>query len=87
MGDFVRYRHVYLDVRLLVVINTPSGVTIPFEVLSCDNVLSLKRMVTIETDIPVADQTLLSRPVGRGGFEGVRSNPPFGPQKILYTLL
>ena len=23
----------------------------------------------------------------QGGFEGVRSNPPFGPQKILYTLL
>ena len=60
VGDFVRYRRVYLDMRLLVVINTPSGVTIPFEVLSCDNVLSLKRMITIETDTPVADQTLLS---------------------------
>ena len=23
----------------------------------------------------------------QGGFEGVRSNPPSGPQKILYTLL
>ena len=23
----------------------------------------------------------------QGGFEGVRSNPPFGPQKIIYTLL
>ena len=23
----------------------------------------------------------------QGGFEGVRSNPPFGLQKILYTLL
>ena len=23
----------------------------------------------------------------QGGFEGVRANPPFGPQKILYTLL
>ena len=54
------YRTVYLDVRLLVVIKTPSGVTIPFEVLSCDNVLSLKCMITIETDIPVADQNLLS---------------------------
>ena len=60
VGDFVRYRHVYLDVRLLVVIKTPSGATIPFEVLSCDNVLSLKRMIAIETDIPVADQTLLN---------------------------
>ena len=60
VGDFVRYRHVYLDVRLLVVINTPPGVNIPFEVLSCDDVLSLKRMITIETDIPVAGQSLLS---------------------------
>ena len=63
--DFVHlvhyaYRTVYLDVRLLVVIKTPGGVTVPFEVLSCDNVLSLKRMITIETDIPVAGQTLLS---------------------------
>ena len=63
--DFVHhgrffYGNVYLDVRLLVVIKTPGGVTIPFEVLSCDNVLSLKRMITIETDIPVADQNLLS---------------------------
>ena len=60
VGDFVHYRHVYLDVRLLVVIKTPSGATIPFEVLSCDDVLLLKRMITIETDIPVASQTLLS---------------------------
>ena len=63
--DFVHlvyyaYRTVYLDKRLLIIIKTPGGVTIPFEVLSCDNVLSLKRMITIETDIPVADQILLS---------------------------
>ena len=63
--DFVRheqflYGAVYLDKRLLVIINTPAGVTIPFEVLSCNNVLSLKRMIAIETDIPVAAQTLLS---------------------------
>ena len=63
--DFVHlvyyaYRTVYLDKRLLIIIKTPGGVTIPFEVLSCDNVLSLKRMITIETDIPVADQNLLS---------------------------
>ena len=63
--DFVRHGqffngNVYLDVRLLVFIKTPVGVTIPFEVLSCDNILSLKRMITIETDIPVAGQTLLS---------------------------
>ena len=31
--------------------------------------------------------TLKCRPVGKGGFEGVRSNPPFGLQIILYTLL
>ena len=60
VGDFVRYRCVYLDVRLLVFIKTLSRATIPFEVLSCDNVLSLKRMIAIETDIPVAGQTLLS---------------------------
>ena len=48
-----------LDVRLLVIVNTPAGVTIPFEVLSCNDVLSLKRMIAIETDIPVANQTLL----------------------------
>ena len=41
-------------------IKSPSGATIPFEVLSCDNVLSLKRMIAIERDIPVAGQTLLS---------------------------
>ena len=46
--------------RLLVIVKTPAGVTIPFEVLSCNDVLSLKRMITIETDIPVQDQTLLS---------------------------
>ena len=57
--DFVCYSNVYLDVRLLVVIKARTGVTIPFEVLSCDNVLSLKRMITIETNIPVEDQTLL----------------------------
>ena len=62
--DFVHlghcaYRTVYLDKRLLVVIKTPAGVTIPFEVLCCNDVLSLKRMITIETDIPVAAQTLL----------------------------
>ena len=60
VGDFVCYRRVYLDKRLLVIVKTPAGVTIPFEVLSCDDVLSLKRMITIETDIPVAAQTLLS---------------------------
>ena len=49
-----------LDVRLLVIVNTPAGVTIPFEVLSCNDVLSLKHMIAIETDIPVKDQTLLS---------------------------
>ena len=49
-----------MDKRLLVIINTPAGVTILFEVLSCDDVLSLKRMITMETDIPVASQTLLS---------------------------
>ena len=27
------------------------------------------------------------RPVGRGGFEGVRANPPFDLQIILYTPL
>ena len=62
--DFVHlghcaYRTVYLDMRLLVVINTPAGATIPFEVISCGDVLSLKRMITIETDIPVKDQILL----------------------------
>ena len=60
VGDFVHYRRVYLDKRLLVVIKTPAGVTIPFEVLCCNDVLSLKRMITIETDIPVEAQTLLS---------------------------
>ena len=60
VGDFVCYGRVYLDKRLLVIIKTPAGITIPFEVLSCNDVLSLKRMITIETDIPVAAQTLLS---------------------------
>ena len=60
VGDFVYYRPLYLDKRLIVIVKTPDGVTIPFEVLSCDNVLSLKRMITKETDIPVAAQTLLS---------------------------
>ena len=60
VGDFVCYRRVYLDVRLLVIVKTPAGVTIPFEVLSCNDVLSLKRMIMVETDNPVAAQTLLS---------------------------
>ena len=49
-----------LDVRLLVIVKTPARVTILFEVLSCNDVLSPKRMTAIETDIPVAAQTLLS---------------------------
>ena len=59
-GDFVCYGRVYIDKRLLVIVKTPAGVTIPFEVLSCNDVLSLKHMIAIETDIPVAAQTLLS---------------------------
>ena len=63
--DFVHlghcyYRTVYLDMKLLVIVKTPAGVTLPFEILSCNDVLSLKHMITIETDIPVKDQTLLS---------------------------
>ena len=27
------------------------------------------------------------RPVGRGGSRGFARTPPFGPKKILYTLL
>ena len=59
IGDFVHYGRVYLDIRLLVIVQTHTLNTIPFEVLSCNDVLSLKRMIAIETDIPVADQTLL----------------------------
>ena len=60
VGDFVRHGRVYLDVRLLVIVDTQTCNTIPFEVLSCDNVLSLKHMITIETDIPAENQTIVT---------------------------
>ena len=63
VGDFVHYGRVYLDVRLLVIVQTHTSNSIPFEVLSCNDVLSLKHMIAIETDIPVEDQTLLANPM------------------------
>jgi len=60
VGDFVSSLRIDLDTRILVFVNTPAGI-IPFEVLSRDTVLSLKRAIAIETEIPVEDQTVLNR--------------------------
>ena len=58
--DFVTSLQVNLDTWILVFVSTPGNV-VPFEVLSCDNVLSLKREIAIETEIPVEDQILLNQ--------------------------